>query len=146
MDDFHLVRGTFTFSSSLRSRPIWKVIGPVLTASATRIEGQLHYSQYSSPNGDDRHTEEQSQPNDITFRPETGAQNLQILLLTPSSLEPSQKQDLILRLRQFAASDPSSCVKKAIAFLLSEEAFVSANGKYSLDGLFALQVMYALYN
>jgi hypothetical protein len=84
------------------------------------------------------------QVNDFTFIQEGDNEHLQLLLLTPSSLEAYQKRSLILRLREFAASDSSSCPRKAIAFLLSEDAFSSASEKYSLNGLLALQVLYVL--
>jgi hypothetical protein len=84
------------------------------------------------------------QVNDFTFIQEGDNEHLQLLLLTPSSLEAYQKRSLILRLREFAASDSSSCARKAIAFILSEDAFSSASEKYSLNGLLALQVLYVL--
>jgi hypothetical protein len=84
------------------------------------------------------------QVNDFTFVQEADNEPLQLLLLTPSSLEAYQKRRLILRLREFAASDSSSCPRKAIAFLLSEDAFSSASEKYSLNALLALQVLYVL--
>ncbi|KAJ0421332.1 hypothetical protein BJY00DRAFT_312242 [Aspergillus carlsbadensis] len=121
MDNHSAIRGTF--SSSLRSNPIWEVIGPILMASSKSIE-------------------EVSRPQvDFTFIQEGDNEHLQLLLLTPSSLEAYQKRSLILRLREFAASDSSSCPRKAIAFLLSEDAFSNASEKYSLNGLLALQVL-----
>jgi hypothetical protein len=38
MDNHSGLRGTF--GSSLRSNPIWEVIGPILMASSKSIEGQ----------------------------------------------------------------------------------------------------------
>ncbi|KAL3458457.1 hypothetical protein BJX64DRAFT_292164 [Aspergillus heterothallicus] len=113
-----------TFNSSLRSNPIWSVLGPILMASSESIEEVSRH-----------------QINDFTFTQKADNQPLQVLILTPSSLEAYHKRSLILRLREFAALDSSSCPQKAIAFLLSEDAFSSANEKYSLNGLLALQVL-----
>ncbi|KAL4916627.1 hypothetical protein BDW62DRAFT_185590 [Aspergillus aurantiobrunneus] len=117
------VRGTY--NPSLRDRSIWKIIEPVLTASPGSIK-----------------EERVSQTSDFTFQQENSTLSLQLLLLSPSSLEEdNEKQNTGLRLRHFAASDPMMHSRKAIAFLLSEEAFTSASGKYSLNGLLTLQAL-----
>ncbi|KAL4925514.1 uncharacterized protein BDV17DRAFT_184058 [Aspergillus undulatus] len=114
-----------TYSPALRERSVWKVIGPVLAASSDTV--------------DEART---IQSSDFTFQQENSAQCLQILLITQSSLQESEKQNTGLRLRHFtSSSDPASSSRKAIAFLLSEEPFNSASRKYNLDGLLALQVL-----
>ncbi|RDW81638.1 uncharacterized protein DSM5745_05195 [Aspergillus mulundensis] len=114
-----------TYSPSLRDRSVWKVIGPVLEASSgvTEVEGQV------------------PQTSDLTFQQETTTKTVQILLLTPTSLDAPEKQSTGLRLRQFVASSPAMHPSKAIAFLLSEDSFTSASGRYSLNSLLALQVV-----
>ncbi|PTU23965.1 hypothetical protein P175DRAFT_0527419 [Aspergillus ochraceoroseus IBT 24754] len=112
------IRGTF--SSSLRNRSIWKVIGPILTMSPEQFQ------------------ESGSQIPDFIFQ-QQGCSPLHALLLTTTSIE-LQKQDIISQVEQFA-SNQLPCAKKVIAFLLSENAFSSASGKYGLDGLLAVQVL-----
>ncbi len=137
-----------TYSPSLRDRSIWKVIEPVLTASSEGVEGQLRclwltlicsFVVTTSPEARSR------QISDFNFQQINSAQPLQVLLLTPSSLEDNEKQNTSLRLRHFAAPDTLPYPKKAVALMLSQEAFTTASGKYSLDGLLALQVLYGPY-
>lgn len=78
---------------------------------------------------------------DFSFRSAGGSQ-IYILLLTLSSLDASNKQETISRIQRFADSSSS---RQAIAFLLSEDSFVTASGKYPLDGLLNLQVMYGIH-
>ncbi|KAL4902666.1 hypothetical protein BDW74DRAFT_158293 [Aspergillus multicolor] len=85
--------------------------------------------------------EQVSETSDLAFHQENTTKTVQILLLTPSSLDTPEKQSTSLRLRQFVASDPALYRRKAIALLLSEDSFISASGRYSLDGLLALQVL-----
>jgi hypothetical protein len=82
---------------------------------------------------------------DFNFQQINSAQPLEVLLLTPSSLEDNEKQSTNLRLRHFATSDTPLSPKKAVALMLSQEAFTSASGKCSLDDLLALQVLYEAY-
>ncbi|KAI9369401.1 hypothetical protein BJX61DRAFT_150634 [Aspergillus egyptiacus] len=114
------IRGTF--SSFLRDRSIWQVIGPILTASAGSLE------------------ECASQTSDFSFGQETDSRSLKVILLSPSSLEDNERQCTVLRLKRLVTSD-SPFSRKAIAFLLSEDAFASASEKYSMSGLLALQVL-----
>lgn len=78
----------------------------------------------------------ESERYDFSFRLASSSQPLHILLLTPSSLEATNRQETISRLQHF----PSNSSKTAVAFLLSEDPFTTASGKYNLDGLLALQV------
>lgn len=73
---------------------------------------------------------------DFSFRLASSAQLLHIFLLTPSSLEASNKQETVSRLQRFSYNS----AKIAVAFLLSEDSFTTASGKYNLDGPLALQV------
>ncbi|KAL4969413.1 uncharacterized protein BDV14DRAFT_104569 [Aspergillus stella-maris] len=84
--------------------------------------------------------ERASQTVDFIFQHRKCTQGLQVLLLTPCLLQDSEKQNTILRLRHFVSSEPTPA-RKGIALLLSEDAFTSASGKYSLNGLLALQTL-----
>ncbi|KAL3260491.1 hypothetical protein ABHI18_004518 [Aspergillus niger] len=77
---------------------------------------------------------------DFNFRLGHETETLDILLLTPSSIESSVTQETTSRLRQLSAH-ASGISKKAVAFLLSETAFHSASGRYRLDGLVTLQAL-----
>ncbi|GKZ72741.1 hypothetical protein AnigIFM63309_009033 [Aspergillus niger] len=77
---------------------------------------------------------------DFNFRLGHETETLDILLLTPSSIESSVTQEATSRLRQLSAH-ASGISKKAVAFLLSETAFHSASGRYRLDGLVTLQAL-----
>lgn len=129
-----------TFSQSLLNRPIWAVLGPVLMASDAQLQGtpgpSLTLLQYLSRLGCE------SQNHDFNFCLAPGL-NLQILLLTPSSLETANKQETVSRLQRFSTTSPASS-QIAIAILLSEDSFTTASGKYNLDGLLALQVLYII--
>jgi hypothetical protein len=69
------------------------------------------------------------------------SQNLNVLLLSHSSIQ-DDRQETIDRLKMFSCMATSSH-RKAIAFLLTEEPFSSASGRYRLEGLLTLQVLYA---
>ncbi|PYH90603.1 hypothetical protein BO71DRAFT_402074 [Aspergillus ellipticus CBS 707.79] len=110
-----------TYCSSLRGCSVWKVIGPILTASKGIEEDRLRGHDFSFPIG-------------------SGAETLRILLLTPSSVQPDAVQSTTPRLQQFSVSTTTGG-KRAVAILLSEAPFSSASGRYNLDGLLALQVL-----
>ncbi|KAL4936234.1 hypothetical protein BDV06DRAFT_96516 [Aspergillus oleicola] len=113
-----------SYSPSLRERTVWRVVGPTLTASPEVIGEECNL-----------------RAGDFIFQQKNSAQALHVLLLTPSLLQDPEKQNTSLRLRHFASSTPTPYARKAIALLLSEEAFTSASGKYSLNGLLALQAL-----
>lgn len=69
------------------------------------------------------------------------SQHLLVLLLSQSFVQ-DNRQETIAQLKRFSGMATGSH-RKAIAFLLTEEPFSSASGRYSLDGLLALQVLYA---
>ncbi|KAL5336859.1 hypothetical protein BJX70DRAFT_261863 [Aspergillus crustosus] len=112
-----------TFNPSLRDHSSWAVIGPILTASSAIAESRV------------------STASDFVFQQGANRPSLQALLLAPSSLEAHQQANTSLQLREFADSAELPTVKKAIAFLLSEDAFTSASGKSTLNGLLGLQVL-----
>lgn len=74
---------------------------------------------------------------DFSLRLESSSERLDILLLSPTSLESTNKQDTISRLARLHSSHSST----AIALLLSDEPFRNASGKGPLDALLDLQVM-----
>lgn len=74
---------------------------------------------------------------DFTVRLESSPEPLDLVLLTPISLEFTNKQDTISRLVRLHSSQSNT----AIALLLSDEPFRNASGKGSLDALLGLQVM-----
>ena len=74
---------------------------------------------------------------DFTLCLESSPEHLNIILLSPSSLEPTNKQDTISRLIRFHSSHSNT----AVALLLSDESFQKASGKGSLDALLGLQAM-----
>ncbi|KAE8149699.1 hypothetical protein BDV25DRAFT_123457 [Aspergillus avenaceus] len=112
------------FSSTLRSRAIWRIIEPVLTALVVSLEEaelrQCDFVLYSL---------HRSLP-------------LRVLLLGPSSIDSKFEPETVSRLTQFYHSISNS-QNHAVVFLCSEDAFNRASGKYSLDGLLALQVLMA---
>jgi hypothetical protein len=69
------------------------------------------------------------------------SQHLKVLLLSQSSVQ-DNSQETIAQLKRFSCMAPGSH-RKAIVFLLTEEPFSSASSRYSLEGLLALQVLYA---
>ncbi|KAK9589264.1 hypothetical protein V6Z93_006640 [Aspergillus fumigatus] len=69
------------------------------------------------------------------------SQHLLVLLLSQSFVQ-DNRQETIAQLKRFSGMATGSH-RKAIAFLLTEEPFSSASGRYSLDGLLALQVLMA---
>lgn len=76
----------------------------------------------------------------MTIDEQQQSRSLRVLLLSSSSLDTGKKQETVSRLEVFChAMDEHH--HSAIAFLLSEEAFCTASGKYSLDGLVGLQAL-----
>ncbi|KAL2009513.1 hypothetical protein VTN00DRAFT_5320 [Thermoascus crustaceus] len=111
------------FCSSLRNRPVWRVLGPILTSGP---EMSLRESRLET--------------HDFVFEIPSSRrqQQLRVILLTPSS-QPPNGQDTTTRLEQFSTSTGGRGI--AIAFLLSEEAFTSASGRCILDGLVDAQAL-----
>lgn len=68
-----------------------------------------------------------------------GNRSLRILLLTPSSLSPSDKAETIYRIERL--SSPPGGQDVLIAFLLSENAFTSASRRSNLAPLLDLQAL-----
>lgn len=130
-----------TFSQSLLNCPIWAVLGPGLMASGAQLQGTPGPSL--TPLQDLSRPGCESQNHDFSFCLASGL-NLHFLLLTPSSLELSNKQETVSRLRRFSTTSPASS-QSAIAILLSEDPFTTASGKYNVDGLLALQVLYIIF-
>ncbi|PWY89207.1 hypothetical protein BO70DRAFT_162942 [Aspergillus heteromorphus CBS 117.55] len=104
------------YCSSLRARPIWRVLGPILAASTNMAEGRLPGCDFRFSLGN--------------------GETLSLLLLAPSTV--SDTQSAIARLQ---STGTWAAGKKAVALLLSEEPFSSASGKCSLDGILRLQVL-----
>ncbi|PYI29187.1 hypothetical protein BP00DRAFT_401410 [Aspergillus indologenus CBS 114.80] len=110
------------FSSSLREQPIWKVVGPILSTSTVMRDSTLRDIDFQFP-----------------LRHSSGS--LAILLLTPTSLEPCNRQDTLYRLNQLAQHRDRCSRRIAVACLLSDSPFVSASGVSSLNGLVALEII-----
>jgi hypothetical protein len=116
-------------------------MGPVITASMPMLEG-LHtkLSQFFGSRLNVIVLERDLQESDFHF--DLGnSEHLKVLLLSRSSVQ-DNRQETVARLKRFARMATGSH-RKAIAFLLTEEPFSSASGRYSLEGLLALQVLYA---
>ncbi|RWQ99975.1 hypothetical protein C8Q69DRAFT_43450 [Paecilomyces variotii] len=115
---------TLTVCFSLRTRPVWPVLHPVLmSTSGIRLQ-EAHLETH-----------------DFSFSiPSTqGNRSLRILLLTPSSLSPSDKAETIYRIERL--SSPPGGQDVLIAFLLSENAFTSASRRSNLAPLLDLQAL-----
>ena len=136
-----------TYSESLKARPIWTVLEPALTASGTKLQGIYIYMTSGLWLTTLSHQCsigcEVQESCDFIFRSASSSQ-IYIKLLTPSSIEAPEKQETIACRQHFAALNKPASSRKAIAFLLSEAPFVTASGKYALDGLLGLQVMYPI--
>ncbi|KAE8421925.1 hypothetical protein BDV36DRAFT_18553 [Aspergillus pseudocaelatus] len=117
-----LIRGQFC--STLRRRAIWNVIGPVLTTSTLGLE------------------ESELQNCDLNLPLQSYSLSLRILLLSPSSIQASDKENTSSRLINFYHSRNDTYYQNyAIAFFLSEDSFNRASGKCDLAGLLALQAL-----
>ncbi|KAN0084753.1 P-loop containing nucleoside triphosphate hydrolase protein [Elaphomyces granulatus] len=118
-------QGNFAlFCSSLRSRPIWSVLGPILISGSEMTIQESYLESH-----------------DLTFpvstrRPE---HRLRLILLTPFDISNSSRQETISRIVRF--SRIGSAPDLAIAFLLCEEAFTSASGRCRLSGYLSLQTL-----
>lgn len=129
-----LVHGTYC--ASLRDRPIWNAIGPVLTRSSTCLEGELHWHLSDSmlivP-------ERNLGLFDLSVHLQSRPQHVSVILLSESSIDSSTKTDTISRLKQIIETAPQQGV---VAFLLSEGSFANASERYQLDGFLSLQILY----
>lgn len=136
---------TVTFCSSVRNRPVWSILHPVLMSASEiqlqGIRGPSHQHNIRQINNRTSSVETNLTTHDFTFDilSAQGNRPLQILLLTPSSLSVSNKAETISRIEQFATCTDEQDV--AIAFLLSENAFTPASRRCDLMPLLALQVL-----
>jgi hypothetical protein len=106
-------------------------MGPVIAASVPMLEG-LH------PNV----IQLECDLREADFHFDLGnSQHLKVLLLSQSSVQ-DNRQETIAQLKRFSCMATGSH-RKAIVFLLTEEPFSNASSRYSLEGLLALQVLYA---
>ncbi|KAF5864234.1 hypothetical protein ETB97_008231 [Aspergillus alliaceus] len=119
-----LIKGYY--STALRHRDIWKVVGPILTNPTVGLQ------------------ESELQDCDFIIQLQSYSLSLRAILLTPSSVQPCHKEHTISRLKSFYHTmDSSSSQRGIITFLLSEESFDTASGKCNLDGLLTLQALVA---
>lgn len=82
---------------------------------------------------------------DLNFQLQSCSLPLKILLLSPSSIQATDKENTSSRLINFYHSRNNSNYQNyAIAFFLSEDSFNRASGKCDLDGLLALQALYEI--
>ncbi|RAH69542.1 uncharacterized protein BO66DRAFT_375705 [Aspergillus aculeatinus CBS 121060] len=78
---------------------------------------------------------------DFKFPLQHSPGSLAILLLTPVSLDPCNRQDTLYRLKRLAQHSDGGSRRIAVAYLLSDAPFASASGKSSLNGLVVLEII-----